>query len=117
MVLDATSSLGEMAGARYIESLKDGREVWLDGEKVQDVTTHPTLSGIAHELARALEYAHSRLDDSGRPLNIIHRDVSPPNVLIGIQGEVKLTDFGVAKAARTAGANRHRSRPRRRRNR
>ncbi len=52
MVLDATSSLGAMTGARYIESLKDGREVWLDGEKVQDVTTHPALSGIAHELAR-----------------------------------------------------------------
>ena len=52
MVLDATSALGAMTGARFIESLKDGREVWLDGEKVQDVTTHPALSGIAHELAR-----------------------------------------------------------------
>ena len=36
MVLDATSALGAMTGARFIESLKDGREVWLDGEKVQD---------------------------------------------------------------------------------
>jgi hypothetical protein len=54
---------------------------------------------IGYELGRALEYAHSRRDDSGQPLNVIHRDVSPPNVLIGINGEVKLTDFGVAKTS------------------
>ena len=59
MVLDATTGLGAMTGARYIESLKDGREVWLDGEKVPDVTAHPALSGIVHELARIYDLQHS----------------------------------------------------------
>ena len=59
MVLDATTGLGAMTGARYIESLKDGREVWLDGEKVPDVTVHPALSGIVHELARIYDLQHS----------------------------------------------------------
>ncbi len=58
-----------------------------------DVVLH-----IVHELTRALEYAHARSED-GRSFEIIHRDVSPPNVLIGVHGEIKLTDFGVAKAA------------------
>jgi len=52
MALDATSALGAMTGARFIESLRDNREVWLDGERVQDVTTHPALTGMVHELAR-----------------------------------------------------------------
>jgi|GEM_PF-909206 len=53
---------------------------------------------IAGEVARGLSYAHSAVDHEGRPLNIIHRDVSPANVMIGNRGEVKLTDFGVARA-------------------
>jgi serine/threonine protein kinase len=52
---------------------------------------------IAAEICRALAYAHARARD-GQPLAIVHRDVSPQNVLISEQGEVKLTDFGIAKA-------------------
>jgi serine/threonine protein kinase len=52
---------------------------------------------IAAEICRALAYAHSRKRD-GQPLALVHRDVSPQNVLISEQGEVKLTDFGIAKA-------------------
>jgi Protein kinase domain len=49
------------------------------------------------EICRALSYAHGKTHE-GKPLGIVHRDVSPHNVLISEQGEVKLTDFGIAKA-------------------
>ena len=64
---------------------------------------------IAHETARGLAYAHSRLDPAGDPLNIVHRDVSPSNVLISYEGGVKIVDFGIAKAetTRDESAERH----------
>jgi eukaryotic-like serine/threonine-protein kinase len=52
---------------------------------------------IVAEVCRALSYAHAQTR-GGQPLGIVHRDVSPHNVLISEQGEVKLTDFGIAKA-------------------
>jgi hypothetical protein len=55
---------------------------------------------VAAQICRALAYAHARRGVDGKPLGIIHRDVSPANILISEQGEVKLTDFGIAKAAR-----------------
>ena len=54
---------------------------------------------ITMEVAQALSYAHERRDGEGQSLGIVHRDVSPPNVLLSNRGEIKLTDFGLAKAA------------------
>lgn len=53
---------------------------------------------IAAEAAKALDYAHRYRADDGRPLHIVHRDVSPQNVLLGYQGQVKVADFGIAMA-------------------
>jgi serine/threonine-protein kinase len=54
---------------------------------------------ITQQVADGLGYAHARTDASGAPLNIVHRDVNPSNVMIGTSGEVKLADFGIAKVA------------------
>jgi serine/threonine protein kinase len=53
---------------------------------------------IAKEIASALDHAHRKRDHTGKALGIVHRDVSPQNVLISYAGEVKLVDFGIAKA-------------------
>jgi serine/threonine-protein kinase len=53
---------------------------------------------ITGETCRALAYAHGKTDPEGQLLGIVHRDVSPQNILVSEQGEVKLTDFGIAKA-------------------
>jgi eukaryotic-like serine/threonine-protein kinase len=55
---------------------------------------------IASEVCAALDHAHRKTDDKGQPLRLIHRDVSPSNILISYAGEVKLTDFGIARYGR-----------------
>lgn len=61
----------------------------------------PLVAYILREVARGMHYAHERLDEQGRPLEIVHRDVSPNNVLLSYEGAVKLGDFGIARV-RTA---------------
>ena len=62
----------------------------------------PQAAFITAKACEGLDYAHKRRDADGVPMNIIHRDVSPQNILIGFEGEVKVIDFGIAKAANRA---------------
>jgi serine/threonine-protein kinase len=53
---------------------------------------------VVREALRGLDYAHRRVDDEGRALGVVHRDVSPSNLLVSFDGEVKVCDFGIAHA-------------------
>ncbi len=55
------------------------------------------IAYILSEALRGLDHAHKKTDESGRPFGIVHRDISPENILISYEGSVKVTDFGVAK--------------------
>ncbi|HEX2573885.1 MAG TPA: PEGA domain-containing protein, partial [Polyangia bacterium] len=63
-------------------------------------TMKPAMAAfIASRMCQGLDYAHRKTDASGKLLGIIHRDVSPQNILVSYEGEVKVIDFGIAKAA------------------
>ena len=85
----------------YIEG-RDLRSI-LDACREKDVRMPvPLALSITILLAGALDYAHKKRDFDNRDLGLVHRDVSPQNVLISTDGEIKLCDFGIAKAASKA---------------
>ncbi len=95
--------LGEVNGTWFVAMEhvpgKDLRELLKRcREQGQHVPLEVVLA-IGVEIARGLSYAHSAVDAQGRLLRIVHRDVSPHNVIVARDGRVKLIDFGVAKAA------------------
>ncbi len=95
--------LGRVGDAYYIAmEFVDGRDladVMRRAKKVFPRTLpYPAVYYIMREVLEGLDYAHSKKDAAGRPLNIIHRDVSPQNVIVSFEGEVKIIDFGIAKA-------------------
>ncbi|HUU03726.1 MAG TPA: serine/threonine-protein kinase [Myxococcota bacterium] len=85
---------------------------YVDGANLEEILINAAGRGvrlplrlaclICRRVLNGLAFVHARCDRSGRPLDLIHRDVSPPNILISRSGEVKLTDFGIAKAANRA---------------
>jgi eukaryotic-like serine/threonine-protein kinase len=77
---------------------RDLRAIFERAQSKGETLPFPLACFVVMEVCEALEYAHNKSDARGRPLNLIHRDVAPENVLIGYEGDVKLIDFGSAKA-------------------
>ena len=94
---------GELDGQLFIAM------EWVDGVGLDQVLRRARERGarlppvvsvlIAIEALKGLHHAHTRVGEGGRALQIVHRDVSPDNLLVSYEGQVKVTDFGVAKAA------------------
>ena len=98
-----TFDLGRVDDTYFIAlEFIDGRDLYqilvrcaeLDRHIPQDILTF-----IGMESAAGLHYAHTRCDPYGRALDLIHRDISPQNILVSFDGEVKIVDFGIAKAS------------------
>lgn len=97
-----TYHLGEISGQYYMTmEYVDGipLEDFIERHKATDQKMPADLATfIVSRVCRGLAYAHQKCDSDGRSLGIVHRDVNPRNIMIAKEGDVKLTDFGIAKA-------------------
>ncbi|HSS00210.1 MAG TPA: serine/threonine-protein kinase, partial [Kofleriaceae bacterium] len=95
--------LGVVDGSYYIAlEHVHGRDLRAIFERCRDLAEAMPIAQacfVAMKVCEGLDYAHNKRDQAGRELQLVHRDVSPQNILISFEGEVKLIDFGVAKAA------------------
>ncbi|MSP17337.1 MAG: serine/threonine protein kinase, partial [Myxococcales bacterium] len=101
-----TFDLGRVGETYYITmEFVDGCDLFkllrVASEK-NEPTPLAVAAWVAKEFATGLDYAHRKRGENGEPLGIVHRDVSPQNVLLSHSGEVKIADFGIAKAAQRA---------------
>jgi eukaryotic-like serine/threonine-protein kinase len=81
----------------YIEG-RDIRRILRHARKVTGPAPIHVTVGLMLQLCEALDYAHTKVDNDGAPLGLVHRDVSPSNLLVTSSGHLKVIDFGIAKA-------------------
>jgi serine/threonine protein kinase/tetratricopeptide (TPR) repeat protein len=88
---------GQLLAMEYVEGCDLGR--LMSGAKQKGTRIPPWVGAwVISEAAKGLHYAHEKKDDAGQPLEIVHRDVSPQNILLSSDGTVKIADFGIASA-------------------
>ncbi len=94
--------LGEVEGYFYIAMEfvhgTDLRRICRRGLEREAYLSIELAVRIVADVAAGLHYAHTRTDKQGNPRHIVHRDISPQNILVGMEGQVKICDFGIAKA-------------------
>jgi serine/threonine protein kinase len=94
---------GRITGVYYIAMELIGgfdiRKLLRYANRANEAIPMPVILSILGELCDALDYAHTFVDEAGHPLNIVHRDVSPSNLIVAHTGHLKVIDFGIAKAS------------------
>ncbi|MED5464422.1 MAG: serine/threonine-protein kinase [Myxococcota bacterium] len=94
--------LGKFEGQYYIAMEyvlgRDLRQIFDRFRKSEKSFPISAAAFVASKICDGLDYAHRKCDPSGGPLNLIHRDVSPQNILVSYDGAIRITDFGIAKA-------------------
>ncbi|MBA2664654.1 MAG: serine/threonine protein kinase [Bradymonadaceae bacterium] len=94
--------LGKVDGSYFIAlEYISGKDLKTSFERARRIGEKVSIPRVCYNISKVCEglgYAHAKKDSQGRDLNIVHRDVSPQNILVSYEGEVKVIDFGIAKA-------------------